>query len=215
MLLVETRKKLIEIAQKASNSKLVPHTFGNFSIRDENTGYICITPSGMTYDKLNVEDIVIVDVDRNIIEGVRKPSVETPIHCTLLKARNDINSVVHVHSSYATSWSACNKNIPPILSEGASIFGGAIKCSPYRMVGSQELADIIVEYMGDSNVVLMGNHGMVTVGESIDSAYTNAVLAEECAKVATLSKIIGNPVELDDESCKQLVSYTKNKYGQK
>jgi len=214
MLLKEQREKIIEIALKVRAAKLVPLTFGNFSLRDPETGYICISPSGMDYEALKPEDVVVVDEDMNIIDGIRKPSVEMPMHCGILKARKDVGGVVHVHSVFATSWASSNKAIPPVLTEGASVFGGPIECAPVCMMGSEDLASTMIETLGDKRAVLMGNHGMITVGDDIDSAFKFAVLAEECAKVAFYSHIIGNSKPLSPEFCQAMMHFGDNVYGQ-
>ncbi|PKM88943.1 MAG: class II aldolase family protein, partial [Firmicutes bacterium HGW-Firmicutes-12] len=97
MILKENRDIVIAIAKKSKEIGLIPLTFGNFSLRDKETGYICITPSGMDYDQLSTEDIVIVDIEGKIVEGHRKPSVETPMHCKVYCKRNDVYGVCHTH----------------------------------------------------------------------------------------------------------------------
>lgn len=112
MLLEDLREKIIKIAQKAQAEKLIPLTMGNFSARDRATGLIAVTPSGMSYETLLPADIVIVDTAGKTIDGSRKPSIETPMHCAVYRKRPDIGGIAHTHSTFATAWAACHKPVP-------------------------------------------------------------------------------------------------------
>ncbi|QCX34869.1 class II aldolase/adducin family protein [Caloramator sp. E03] len=215
MLLEQQRKKIIEIALRAQNEKLIVLTFGNFSIRDKETGYICVTPSGMNYKELVPEDIVVVDENCNIIDGKRKPSIETPMHCAVYRKRKDVNGIVHTHSSFATAWACCEQDIPCVVAEVAALIGGDIKCAPYRPMGTNELADIVAETIGDNDAVLLAKHGALAVGPDIEIAFTNAVVVEEGAKVAYYAKSIGKLEPIPQEECRALRKATIEKYGQK
>lgn len=131
MLLEEERKEVIEIALRAAREKLIALTFGNFSLRDRKTGYICVTPSGMAYDTLKAEDIVVVDENLNVIDGARKYSTETPMHCTIYKARPDVFGIAHTHSTFASAWACCEMDITCVVAEVAGLVGGCVKCAPY------------------------------------------------------------------------------------
>lgn len=215
MLLLAQRQKVIEIALKAQRDKLIPLTMGNFSVRDKATGYICITPSGMEYSLLKPEDIVVVNLEGDIIEGNRKPSIETQLHCRTYSKRADVFGICHTHSAYATAWACCGKEIPVIVAELAGMIGGPVKCAPYAPMGTIELANIVAEHLGLQNAVLMENHGMLAVGETIDKAYANAVIVEEGAKVTLFALQIGGMKTISDQECKSLEKQTKENYGQK
>ncbi|OGO76865.1 MAG: aldolase [Clostridiales bacterium GWB2_37_7] len=215
MLLKVQRKKIIETALKAQRDKLIPLTMGNFSIRDKKTGYICITPSGMEYSLLNPEDIVVVDLQGAIIEGNRKPSIETQLHCRTYAKRSDVYGICHTHSTYATAWACCGREIPVIVAELAGMIGGPVKCAPYAPMGTTELADIVAKNIGSQNAVLMENHGMLAVGDDIDKAYANAFIVEEAAKVTMYAMQIGGMKTITDQECKALRKQTQEGYGQK
>lgn len=215
MILEETRKKVIEIALRAQKEKLIALTFGNFSIRDRETGYVCITPSGMNYDILTPEDIVVVDENAKIIDGKRKPSIETPMHCIVYRKRKDVFGIAHTHSTFATAWACCEEDIPCVVAEVGCVVGGPIKCSPYRPIGTLELGEAVVAYLGNTDAVLLGKHGALAVGPDIDTAFTNAVIVEEGAKVAYYAKGIGMLYPIPEEQCKELRTTTIEKYGQK
>ncbi|WP_432407937.1 class II aldolase/adducin family protein [Wukongibacter sp. M2B1] len=214
MLLENQKNKIIEIGKRIHAEKLVPLTFGNFSVRDFDTGYICITPSGMPYEALTPEDIVVVDIDGNIVDGKRRPSIETGLHCAVYKKRPEVGSVVHTHSTFVTAWASCNKEIPSIVAEVAALVSGKIKCAPYRPCGSKELAEVTSDCLGEDDAVLLGNHGVLVVGKDIDTAYINAVIVEEGAKVAYYAQNIGGMRILDEKECAYERESAKKGYGQ-
>lgn len=215
MLLKEKRQKVIDIALKAQKERLMPLTMGNFSIRDKETGYILITPSGMEYSLLKPEDIVVVDLQGSIIDGSRRPSIETQLHCRTYKKRSEVMGICHTHSTYATAWACCGKEIPVIVAELAGMVGGPVQCAPYAPMGSEKLADIVSDFIGMKNAVLMENHGMLAVGESIDKAYANAVIVEEAAKITLYAMQLGNMQTITDQECDYLRKQTIENYGQK
>jgi L-ribulose-5-phosphate 4-epimerase len=215
MLLHKQRQNVIDIALKAQRERLIPLTMGNFSLRDKETGYICITPSGMDYSLLQPEDIVVVDIQGAIIDGNRKPSIEIQLHCRTYAKRAGIFGICHTHSTYATAWACCGKEIPVIVAELAGMIGGPVKCAPYAPMGTTELADIVAEHLNLQNAVLMENHGMLAVGENIESAFANAVIVEEGAKITLYSMQIGGMKTITEQECKDLKRKTVESYGQK
>jgi L-ribulose-5-phosphate 4-epimerase len=169
----------------------------------------------MEYDKLTASDIVVVDVDGNVIDGGRKPSIETPLHCAVYRKRRDVFGVSHTHSAFATAWAACDESIPVVVAELAALIGGPVECAPYKPMGSDELAEAAAESLKDRHAVLLANHGVLAVGFDIDTAYANSVIVEEGAKVAYYAKQIGKLKLIPEEECKKLRKITLNKYGQK
>ncbi|MCH3965775.1 MAG: class II aldolase/adducin family protein [Clostridium sp.] len=214
MLLDIQRKKVIEIALEVQRQKLVALTFGNFSLRDNKTGYICVTPSGMKYEELLPEDIVVVDENCNIIDGKRKPSIEAGMHCAVYRRRSDVSGVVHTHSPWATAWACCNQEIPCLLAELAGLVGGPVRCAPYRPMGSKELAEVTAESLKNDDAILMEKHGALSVGTNIDIALNNAIVIEEAAKIAIGAKIIGTLSPLPEQVCKEARQSIIEKYGQ-
>ena len=216
MLLFEERKKVIEIAKRAGlTDKLVPLTFGNFSLRDPDTGYICITPSGMPYAGLVPGDIVVVDSEGSVIDGSRKPSIETPLHTSVYRKREDVYGIVHTHSTYLTAWSCLDGGMPCITTEAASLVGESLASAPFAVQGTAELAQVTSEALGMSKAVLMANHGAIFADETIEKAYHDAVVLEESAKVAYLAFTLGKPNLLSDQIMKTLKKVTDDHYGQK
>ena len=214
MLLEEQRKMVIKTAAKAQSMGLIALTFGNFSLRDRKTGYLCITPSGMDYQELQPQDIVVIDVNGNIIEGTRKPSVETSMHCLIYQRRTDIFGICHTHSAYATAWASCSEPLPVIVAELATLVGGTVETAPYRPIGSRELAEITAEVLAEKYAVLLANHGLVAVGPDLDGAFSNAVIVEESAKITFIAKNIGKINIMSESECTALKRWASKKYGQ-
>jgi len=214
MLLEKQREEVIKIALKAQQLGLIALTFGNFSLRDQETGYVCITPSGMDYEDLEAADIVVMDDQGKIIDGQRKPSVETPMHTMVYQKRKDVCGVVHTHSVFATAWASCYVEFPVIAAELAALVGEPVKTAPYRRMGSMELAEIVSETLQDKHAVLMSNHGLLTVGSNLKTAFANAVIVEEAAKITYYAKNMGQLKILDDQECKTLRKWVIEKYGQ-
>jgi len=215
MLLKELREKVIEIALKAQKERLISLTMGNFSARDRETGYICITPSGMEYDKLAAEDIVVLDAEGNLLDGDRKPSIEHPLHCVVYRRRKDIFGVSHTHSVFATAWAACNENIPVVVAELAALVGGPVECAPYKPMGSFELAETAAAHLKDRHAILLANHGVLAVGHDIETAFANSVVVEEGAKIAYYARQIGVMRVIPEDECRSLRKSALEKYGQK
>ncbi|WP_317313556.1 class II aldolase/adducin family protein [Absicoccus porci] len=215
MLLEQERKHVIEIALTIQREKLIPLTFGNFSLRDPETGYICITPSGMPYETLHPSDIVVVDVDNNIVDGERKPSIEAPMHTAIYRKRPDVNGIIHTHSTFCTAW-ACRDidGMPCITSEAADLVGGKVKVAEFCLPGSQELADVTSEAIGQDRAVLMGNHGAICVDSDIDKALKDAIVLEESAKVAYYAFQMGDVNILEDQIAEFMRKDTEKNYGQ-
>lgn len=215
MLLEQERKHVIEIALTIQREKLIPLTFGNFSLRDPETGYICITPSGMPYETLHPSDIVVVDVDNNIVDGERKPSIEAPMHTAIYRKRPDVNGIIHTHSTFCTAW-ACRDidGMPCITSEAADLVGGKVKVAEFCLPGSQELADVTSEAIGQDRAVLMGNHGAICVDSDIDKALKDAIVLEESAKVAYYAFQMGDVNILEDQIAEFIRKDTEKNYGQ-
>ena len=223
VLLSFQREKVISVAQSARRMGLVVLTFGNFSLRDEETGYICITPSGMDYDELKPEDIVVVNRDGAVIDGRRTPSVETPLHCAVYRHRNDVFGVCHTHSVFATAWACCNVPFPVIVAELAVLVGGRLDTAPYRPLGTPELAEAVVKTLGVKHAVLMANHGVVAWSHnSVEEAYWRIEIIEAYCRTLTVAVQLGKPLntftpgQLQDLlKIKQNLGFVDPRYGLK
>lgn len=176
--------KLIKIARDAQNYNLCKEKTGNFSIRDESTGYILITPTKMQRQNLKEEHICVVDLDGNEIEvmdGV-KPTSELAMHLEIYKARTDIKSIMHIHSMYATTFSVANKVIPPITYDSAN-YGGYIYVANYDRRKTMGLAKDVIEQLTKGDACLLQRDGVVVVSKEIDDVLLKARYVEEVAEV--------------------------------
>ncbi|UWG99006.1 class II aldolase/adducin family protein [Dehalobacter sp. DCM] len=214
MLLEEQRRQVIETAREALQTGLIMLTTGNFSLRDPETGYMCITPSGMDYQQVTPADIVVMDTKGTIIDGDRKPSIEGSLHRFAYEKRPDIFGVCHSHSPYATAWASVEEPFPLIVAELAGMLGSNLMTAPFFPMGSMELAEVTIRVLGNQNAVLMSNHGQLTVGPSLPKALAHARLIEEAAKIACFAKSIGTPRIISEEKAESLKKWLATHYGQ-
>lgn len=176
--------KLIKIAKDAERYNLCKEKTGNFSIRDESSGYIIITPSKIKRENLKEENICVVDLNGNqieVMEGIQ-PSSELSIHLEIYKARKDIRSIIHIHSIYATTFSVANKAIPPITYDSSN-YGGYIYVSNYKKTKKIELAKDVIEQLNKSDACLLEKDGAIVVSEDIDDVLLKARYVEEVAEI--------------------------------
>lgn len=193
---------------------LVVWTSGNVSVRDPETGYAVIKPSGVKFEDLLPEHMVVVDLDGNTIEGELKASSDTASHLYIYKQMPEINGVVHTHSNYATAFAAVGKPIPPVLTAIADEFGGPIPCGGFALIGGEEIGRIVVESIGHSPACLLKNHGVFTVGPTGEKALKAAVMVEDVAKTVWLALQVGSPEEIPAEDITKLHDRYTNVYGQ-
>lgn len=214
MLLREQREQVIAIANKALNSGLIMLTMGNFSLLDRQTGYVCITPSGMDYSLIKAEDIVVLDIEGNRVDGSKKPSIESGLHCLAYQNRPDVLGVCHTHSSFATAWASVEKEFPLVLAELAAETGKHLLTAPFYPMGTYELAEATIRTLGQQNAVLMSNHGQLTVGPNLEKALAYAQLVEEAAKITYYAQTLGNIKTFSPEQAESLQQWLSSHYGQ-
>ena len=213
-MLEDLREELQELHMELPRSNLVTWTAGNISVRDPDTGYVVIKPSGVRYEKLQPEHMVVVDLNGNIVEGELKPSSDTASHLYIYRHRPDVNGVVHTHSPYATAFAALGRPIPVYLTAMADEFGGPIPCGGFALIGSEAIGQVVLEAIGDSPAVLLKNHGVFTVGRTAESAVKAAVMVEDVARTTWLALQIGQPDQIDPEDVAKLHHRYTHVYGQ-
>lgn len=199
------------------NSGYTVETWGNISFRDKEKNVVYLTPSGMDYNTITEEDIVVCDLEGNIVEGNRKPTIETGLHLAIYKARPEVNAVVHTHPIYSTVFSCCGEEIPLVIDEAAQTLGAAIKTAEYALPGSPELAENCIKALGtDANACLLMSHGAVCVGENMNSAFKVAKVLEVTAQIYHMIRSMnGNCIEISDDNICKMQYFAKNLYGQK
>ena len=213
MLLLEARKELIKYGRKLVTAGLTSGTGGNLSIYDRESGYVAVTPSGMDYFEIEPEDIVITGIDGNKIEGTRKATSELSFHLALYKHRADINAVVHTHSSFATIVACLGQELPAVHYMVA-FSGNKVPLAPYATFGTQELADNMINAIGDYNAVLLANHGLVTISGNLPNAFAASEEIEFTARIYIQARSAGEPVILSDDEMETVVEKFKW-YGNK
>ena len=201
-MLEELKKNVYKANLDLVRYGLVIHTWGNVSGRDHDTGYIVIKPSGVDYETMKPDDMVVIDPDGNIIEGMNRPSTDTPTHLLLYKTFNNIGGVVHTHSTHATSWAQAGKSIPPLGTTHADHYYGEVPCT--RLLTDKEIENdyelntgrLIVEKLGNVDPltipsVLVSGHGPFCWGTDATNAVYNAVALEEIARIALYTMFLG------------------------
>ena len=213
--MLEKLKELVcRMNLELTRKGLVAWTTGNVSGRDPETGYVAIKPSGMLYEDLTPETIMIVDLDGQVIEGNMKPSVDTATHLYIYRNMEKVNGVVHTHSNYATAFAALGRPIPVCLTSMADEFGCEIPCGAYAPVGGEQIGEEVVRSIGNSRGILMKNHGVFTVGADPLGAVKAAVMVEDAAKTVFLAMLLGNPDVIPPEEVKRAHDRYVQKYGQ-
>ena len=214
MLLQAIREELVILNRELPENGLVTWTSGNASIRDPESGYVAIKPSGVKFADLTAESMVVLDLDGNLIDGNFKPSSDTASHLYIYRQRPDVNGVVHTHSSYATAFAALGKPIPVCLTAHADEFGGPIPCGGFALIGGEEIGKVVVGNLGSCPAVLLKNHGVFTVGASGEAAVKAAVMVEDIARTMWLAMQIGEPQEIPLEQIAKLHHRYASDYGQ-
>ena len=213
----EEKRQIIEYGMLLDRYELVSLTCGNLAIRMP-TGEILITPSGMMYEKMVEDDVIVCDIDGNIIEGDKKPSSDTPAILYIFKHRPDVNGVIHTHQPYATALS-----LIPGMNEFRVCFTGManaccdnVPITPYSNAGSVDMGIDVVNNAGSSRAVILSNHGVMTIGPSLKDAMYAAVYLEETAKAYLAARACcpdGKINGMTDEQIQTMVDVFKF-YGQ-
>lgn len=214
MKLKALRQEVWRMHMELPKNNLVSWTGGNVSGRDPQSGLVVIKPSGVTYEDLRPENMVIVDPEGSVVEGDFKPSSDTYSHLYIYRHRPDVNGVVHTHSRYATAFAALGKPIPVYLTAIADEFGMQIPCGGFALIGNEDIGRVVVETIGDCPAVLLKNHGVFTVGPTVTAAVKAAVMVEDVAHTVWVALTMGQPDEIPADDVAKLHKRYKNVYGQ-
>ena len=214
MKLVVERKKILEISGKLLAAGLIHDGQGNISIYNRKNDLIAITPSALPYDQRKVEDICVVDLDGNLLEGKWKSTSEIKLHLVYYRERVDVNAVVHTHAPKATVFGVIESDpMPMILNESAMGIGGPVPIAPYARPGTEELAEVTFNATGDGHAVILAHHGLITVGTSIDQAYIATISVESSASTIIMARSMGcEVVSINEEEVKTLHKIFKEDY---
>ncbi len=190
----QLKQQVLETARKAYSEKLMAGTSGNMSIFCPETGQVAITPSSYDYSIMEEKDIVVIDLEGNVVDGWLKPSSEWKMHVEIYKHLPHVRAVVHTHSPYATSFAVNHQEIPVVLIEMIPFLKGKLEVCPYAEQGSAQVGLNAVPILRRKNACLLANHGVTTVGESMEQAYINSVYVEDTAKIYHMALSAGTPV---------------------
>ena len=195
---------------------LVVWTAGNVSQRLATADLFVIKPSGVSYDELTPESMVVCDLDGTLVDGTRSPSSDTAAHAYVYRHMPHVNGVVHTHSTYATAWAARGEPIPCVLTMMGDEFGGEIPVGPFALIGDDSIGRGIVETLRGSRspAVLMQNHGPFTIGKDARAAVKAAAMVEEGARTVHVARQLGEPIPIPQHHVDALHARYQNVYGQ-
>ena len=195
---------------------LVAWTAGNVSARVPGRDLLVIKPSGVSYDELSADTMVVTDLHGRLVEGERAPSSDTAAHAHVYRHLPEVGGVVHTHSTYATAWAARGEPIPCVLTMIADEFGGDIPVGPFALIGDESIGEGIVATLRSSRskAVLMQNHGPFTVGKDARAAVKAAVLLEDVARTVHVARQLGVAVPIEQRHVDSLYDRYQNVYGQ-
>jgi L-fuculose-phosphate aldolase len=206
---VLVREQIIAACKRLESSGLNRGTAGNVSCREKD--HFLITPTGVPVDEITPSKIVAVGFDGKV-NGIGKPSSEWHFHCDILKARPEINAVVHTHAPHATALACLREELPPFHYMIALAGGESIRCAPYALFGTEELSQNAVQALVDRKACLLANHGMITLGQDLDEAMGIAIEVESLCQQYLLARQVGEPKLLSSEEMRQVIERFKT-YG--
>jgi L-fuculose-phosphate aldolase len=209
----EYKEKVIAAGIAMADKNLTVETWGNISVRDPEQDLLYITPSGMPYNTLEADDIVICSLDGTVIEGKRTPSVETGLHALIYQKRKDVHAILHTHPADSMVFAILHQDIPVVTDEIAQAVGGPVRCADYALPGSKELAENCVRALGSSQACLLANHGAVCVGRDMKECFKVAAVLETGAAAYYKALAIGKPVEITEENTAWMRDFAVNRYG--
>lgn len=210
------RREVAALHAELPRNGLVVWTAGNVSARVPEADLLVIKPSGLAYDEITPERLVVTDLHGRLVDGDLAPSSDTAAHAYVYRHLPQVRGVVHTHSSYATAWAARGEAIPCVLTMMADEFGGEIPVGPFALIGDDSIGRGIVEVLGAhrSPAVLMRSHGVFTVGATARAAVKAAVLCEDVARTVHLARQLGTPLPITQPDVDALYDRYQNAYGQ-
>lgn len=202
------KQDVLDCARRMLHTGLVEGTAGNLSARLPD-GHVVMTPSSLDYEAMTMDDLVVVDLEGEIVEGSRPPTTEKALHLACLRAHADIGAVIHSHAVFSTMFAITRQPIPCVIEEVDVYVGGDVPVAEYRLTGSPELGEEVARHVADRGAVLMANHGLLTVGRDVADAMKVASLVERTAKIVWGSRVLGSPVPLPEETLRRFAPIYK------
>jgi L-fuculose-phosphate aldolase len=208
------RLELVRFARQMITTGLVRGTSGNISVREPGAASCVITPSGVDYDTMKPQDLVLVGLDGDRDMSQAKPSVDTPVHLAVYRARPDVAACIHTHSLYAAAFSIVGREIPALITESAGYVGGPVRVMDYVPPASPDTGDQVAAALGKDRAVLLPNHGVIAVGETLKKCFGAAMAVEESAHVAFIALQLGTPRPVPEGEVERMHDFIHHKYGQ-
>jgi L-ribulose-5-phosphate 4-epimerase len=217
MMCAELREQVCALHAELPRYGLVVWTSGNLSARVPGEDLMVIKPSGLAYDELTPESMVVCDLHGEPVDGDLAPSSDAATHGYVYRRLPEVGGVAHTHSTYATAWAARGEPIPCVLTAMADEFGGPIPVGPFALIGDEEIGRGVVETLADSRstAVLMRSHGVFTVGRGPKEAIKSAVMCEDVARTVHLARALGEVTSISGEEVDALHDRYQNVYGQR
>ena len=210
------RREVCALHEQLTRYQLVVWTAGNVSARVPGQDLLVIKPSGVSYDDLTPENMVVCDLEGRVVEGEHAPSSDTEAQAYVYRHMPHVGGVVHTHSTYATAWAARGEPIPCVLTMAADEFGGEVPVGPFAIIGDDSIGRGIVDTLRDSRspAVLMRNHGVFSIGPTSRAAVKAAVMCEDVARTVHISRQLGAPIPIEQQHIDALYDRYQNVYGQ-
>jgi L-fuculose-phosphate aldolase len=212
----ELKQLVVDTGVEMIRTGMTVGTWGNISIRDPETNYMYISPSGMDYLTIKPHHIVVLTLDIEVVDGEAEPSIEKHMHAAVYKARPDVNAVVHTHPVFSSVFGAVKAELPAVSEDFAQIVGDkVIYAEPYELPGTAELGKSAVKALGSRNAVILPNHGALSVGENMKKALKVSMVLEKNAQIYLYAKLVGTPNLFRAEDIAAMQDFAKNHYGKK
>lgn len=205
----DRRAQLLQMSRQAYREALFAGTSGNLSIYDREEGLMLITPSSVAYETMEEDDLVLMKLDGEILEGTNRPSSEWRMHASVYRNKEEVSAILHTHSPYATSFAVNKQEIPVILIGMVPFLGGNVPVAEFALPGTEAVGDAAVKALHERNACLMTNHGVLAVGATLEQAHIRAVYVEDAAKIYSLALSNGEAYEVPEESVRIMQNRNK------